>query len=696
MKISYSWLKELVPTRLSSRAMANALNESAFDTELTADPNVFEVKLPPNRVCDASGHLGFAKEVSRIAGKPIAYPDASFRASRARAQNHIGVKVDAKNLCRRYTAAYIENVSVGKSPAWMQKRLTECGVRPINAVVDITNYVMLEYGQPLHAFDADKLAQDKQGKAAIIVRRAHKGERITTLEDKSYELAGFELLICDAKDALAVAGIKGGRKAEIDRRTKRIIVESANFDPISVRQTSRALGIRTDASVRFENDLDPNLTEAALRRVCNLVESICSGSAAKGFVDVYPVKMKPIELIVSLEQASRLIGVQISAKTAEAAFALFCDSVKKQKSGTYVLTVNTMRRDIARAEDVVEEIARFIGYDAIPEQTVSEPVRPARIDERMEEKWLFQDIAVKLGFDEVMNYSLIEENDKQAFGIAPDSFVRVTVPVSGKYTYLRPGLLAGLLKNVRDNNRYFPSMKLFEIGRVYRKHERPDERMKTIVPEERSQLGLVLYGAKTDDKARREQFLDLKGYLEAMFKAIGISESEWRFETIIGDERWNGYEPSEFARIVVSGIQVGMIGNIAFWLYHDGYGVDMPVSFCEIEMDALYALRAKKYYDPLPRFPDALRDISVLVNPDSTASEIESIIQNAGSRFLYKAELFDVFVGSMPPSAGRKSMSFHLRFRSSERTLTEGEINKDMDLIEQALKQDEKAAARIR
>ena len=555
MRFSYPWLKEFVNLGMSSRDFANALNETAFDTELTNDPNVLEVKLPPNRVCDASGHLGLAKEASRIAKKPVRMPNELFAQSATRASDKVSVRVADKDLCRRYVAAYIEEVRVKQSPLWMQKHLKECGVRPINAVVDITNYVMLEYGQPLHAFDADKLAKDAQGRAAIIVRRAKRGERITTLEDKSYELAGSELLICDSTGALAVAGIKGGRRAEIDGHTRRIVVESANFDPVSVRKTSRALGIRTDASVRFENDMDPNLTAAALRRVCNLVEAICNGSVAKGFVDIYPKKTKPARIAVSLDRASRIIGIPVDAKTAEAAFVPFCDSIKKQANGRYVLTVNTVRRDIVLEEDAIEEIARSIGYDAIVSETVSEPVHPAILDERMQAKWLFQDALVNLGFDETMNYSLIEEKDKDVFVFdktKDDPFIEVTKSVSGKYSFLRPGLLAGMLKNVRDNAHTYPQLKLFEIGRVYRKRERIDQKSPEIIPDEATRLGLMLYG----EKDSRKQFLGLKGYVESMLAAIGVSGSNLVFART---QPMAAYESGEIAIFSVSGKPVGVI-----------------------------------------------------------------------------------------------------------------------------------------
>lgn len=681
MKFSYPWIKEFVNPGMSARDFANALNESAFDTELTSDSDVLEVKLPPNRVCDASGHLGLAKEAGRIAKKPVRMPNELFAQSATRASDMVSVRIADTELCRRYTAAYIEEVRVKQSPLWMQKRLKECGVRPINAVVDITNYVMLEYGQPLHAFDADKLAKDAQGKVAITVRKAKKSESITTLEDKSYELAGSELLICDQDGGLAVAGIKGGRKAEIDKHTTRIVVESANFDPVSVRKTSRALGIRTDASVRFENDMDPNLTEAALRRVCNLVEAVCNGSVAKGFVDVYPRKTKPIKLAVSLDLASRLIGIEVDAKTAEAAFALFCDSVKKQGKGKYVLTVNTMRRDVMLPEDAIEEIARYIGYDAIQSKTVSEPVHPAILDERMQAKWLFQDALVNLGFDETMNYSLIEDRDKQTFGLPDNVFIKVTKSVSGKYQFLRPGLLAGMLKNVRDNAHAYPQLQLFEIGRVYAKRERADQKSPETIPDEATRLGMMLYGAKDS----RKQFLDLKGYVEAMFLQLDISGDQQRFNRYKLPHP--GYTPDESAEISISGKNVGIIGTVSA-SENIRYGIDLPIAFCEIEMDALYALREKKYYEPLPRFPDALRDISMFVPMDLETANIRSIIKNAASEQLCDVALFDLFA-----KQGEKSMSFHLVFRSSEHTLTEEEINKEMTAIEQALKN---AGARIR
>jgi phenylalanyl-tRNA synthetase beta chain len=332
MRFSYEWLKNIVGFNQSLNEVVDLLNRYSFDTEPAGKTSI-EVKLPPNRIGDASGHLGLAKEVAVVLGKTIDLPKMTYRAASFKTSDFLSVEIKNKNRCPRYLAMYAELNRVGRSPKWMQKRMQDCGLRPINAVVDIMNYVMLEYGQPLHAFDFDKLDRGQAGKKQIIVRLAQKGEMIATIEDKTYKLVGTELLICDSKQPLAIAGIKGGKDAEIDFQTKKIVVEAANFDPIGIRQAARSLGIRTDASARFENGVDPNLAGKAMQRVCALLQEICGAKVAKNGVDIYPVKKLPKKLIVSLTAIEKILGMKVSAKQAETIFKSFCVSSKKIYGG---------------------------------------------------------------------------------------------------------------------------------------------------------------------------------------------------------------------------------------------------------------------------------------------------------------------------------------------------------------------------
>jgi len=312
MKVFYPWIKELTGIKQDSRELAEVLNQFVFDPELTANPQVLEVKVQANRVADASGHLGFSQEVARILKTKVREPKVVYKKSSVTAKDKLEVLLKDSKLCRRYSAAYLENAKIGASPKWLQEKLLACGLRPINAAVDVMNYVMLEYGQPLHAFDFDKL-HPAGAKAQIIVRRAKPGEKITSLEDKHYDLNGTELLICDLEQPLALAGIKGGKVAEISKSTKRIVIEAANFEPVSIRLTAKRLGLKTDASLRFSHNLSPELCPLGMIRALSLLKEI-AGAKIYEPIDVYPKKQTKEDIGLDLKKINRIIGAELNLK----------------------------------------------------------------------------------------------------------------------------------------------------------------------------------------------------------------------------------------------------------------------------------------------------------------------------------------------------------------------------------------------
>ena len=665
----------------SSRELAEALNRFAFDTELTENPEVLEVKVQSNRVSDASGHIGFSEEVARILKTKIARSKPVFKKSPISIEPKLAVTVADKKLCRRYLAAYCEDLKINVSPKWMQQRLAACGLRPINAVVDILNYVMLEYGQPLHAFDYDKLGKAKN-QAQIIVRRGKVGEKITSLEDKSYKLIGTELLICDNQQPLALAGIKGGKAVEIHKNTKRIVIEAANFEPVAIRLTAKQLGLKTDASWRFENDLSPELAQVALERSCQLVQEICGGAVAKNFIDIYPGKERPRIVRVTKSEIEKILGVVVPLKEFERILGTFSEKVQKEKGGVYKLIVLPQRRDIRLREDVAEEVMRLYGCDKIPATQPLAAVRIPQFDVSAATAEFFQDNLVKLGFNETLNYSLISEAETKVFRFAPQVIVRVANPASELYSYLRPGLLVGLLRNLKLNLKFSAGMKIFEIGKVFSKRNHGNE----YIPKEQMQLELVAAGlpacagkpAQAGGKDGQQQFFELKGAVENLLAQCGLTQEDYEFKK----EDLLPYAKGESASLILRSAlssqaggktQIGVLGNLDSRILSQ-YGIDCPVAHAELGFEFL-PVKPRKF-TPFSKYPFVTRDLSVFVPSATTIGEVENFIRSGASKLLVGLEVFDVFEKS-----GKSSLSFHLVFGSMVRTLTDTEVQVEMKKI---------------
>lgn len=651
MKYSYQWLKDLVGFQQGVREIADVFNRFVFDTEVSGKN--LEIKIQPNRVGDASGHFGVAKELGFVLKKTVRFPKTSYAVSAFKTSDFVELEVGEKNLCRRYTALYAKLPQLGKTPVWLKRRLMACGLRPINAVVDIMNYVMLEIGQPLHAFDFEKLAKTGAGKAKIIVRSSKKGETITTLEDKTYNLTGKELLICDLSGPLAVAGIKGGQRAEIDQKTRAIVVEAANFDAVSIRMTSRNLGIKTDASWRFENFLDPNLTMAAMQRAANLLQEIGAVEIADNFVDFYPKKTLPQNLKLSLAEIEKIIGFPVSPAAAEKIFRTFSANVKKISPDGYVLTVETGRQDIVLKEDVAEEVARLVGYDKIPAIPVAELVKAPQGNYEIELKQRVQDELVKFGFDEVMNYSLVKESDLSGFGSDKDSFIKVTKSVSGDYSYLRVNTAVGLLKNISENAKRLDRFKIFEIGHVFSQGQG--------LPKENIELGLAIFGNGNVEN----QFLELKGCLESLFERTGFGK------VVFKKQKDNvGYEYLTFS---LGNDELGYLINTQKYLL-DKYDIKGPVAYAKISFDLLLSKNVPaRQYQAVNKLPEVKRDLSFFLDKKI---EYSAITDKINSPLLENFELFDIFEKN-----GKKSFSFHFYFRVKGRTLIDKEVDEEMKKI---------------
>ena len=485
MVFSYNWLQSFFKKKLPKpKKLAEILSGHSFEVEEVRPVSsllsnrakktdidwILDIDVLPNRAGDCFSHSGIARECAALLNYKLENPDSGAKENKAsKTKNFVSVEVKHKFACPRYTARLITDVKINPSPKWIQERLKICGLRPINNVVDIANYVMLETGQPLHAFDSEKLEGGK-----IIVRFAKNGERIITLDDEKYELDDEVLVIADSERPIAIAGIKGGKVPEIDKKTKIIVLESANFDNRIVRRGSKRIDLKTDASLRFEHGLDPNLTESAINRAAFLIQKIAGGRVSQGLVDVYPKKTFPKKIKLDLDYVNNLLGIKISEKEIknilqQLEFKISNTRHKKENSKNLLVEVPVFRTDISIQEDLIEEIGRIYGYQKIKADfPVSSLIPPKRnLDIFWEDA--IKNILREAGFSEVYNYSFFGEKEAKTFGWSEDELIEIENPVSVEQKYLRASLIPNLLGNVVKNLKNFNEIRIFELGKIFKK-----------------------------------------------------------------------------------------------------------------------------------------------------------------------------------------------------------------------------------
>ena len=678
MKFSYNWLKEYLPKLPAPQKLADELTLKSFEVEKiekVKNDVVLDINLPPNRFADSSGHLGLAKEISAVLNIPLKLPKFDLIEDKnEKASNFVQIKIQNKNDCLRYSSRVIFDVKVKESPKWLKERLESCGIQSINNVVDATNYIMLLTGQPLHAFDYDKLTGNKI--KTIVVRRAKDKEKITTLDEKTFELNPNILLIADLKNPLAIAGIKGGKIAEIDNNTKRIILESANFEPALIRKASKQLGLTTDASLRFERTLSPILTEEALNYVASLIQKLASGRILKGIVDVFPQKISKKVLGFNFEKFYHFLGFSIDKKTIENYFKrLGFKIVKKDKDNLFV-EIPFQRIDIERFEDLAEEILRLYDYNKAPAFPPIGLVKPINISENIIFRNKVKDVLRSCGLDEIRTYSFVSKNDLENFGINPQNAVELENPISNDFGFLQPTLLINLIKTVNLNLKFFDEVRIFEIDKAFQKAP--------VKPAEEWRIAIALANKNKKDD---ELFFELKGIIETLAEANNCPDIEF-LETPI---KW--FVKNRSAKIEYDNVELGYIGQITPALTHK-YSEGFSIVVCELDLEKLLKLSEEEYeFTPLPKYPAVIRDISILVDWDVKLSEILNVIYESEPKILFDVDLFDVYEGENLPE-NKKSLSFHLIFQTDDHTLTSEEVGKSLEKIISNLK--EKFNAEIR
>ncbi|WP_106766615.1 phenylalanine--tRNA ligase subunit beta [Paenibacillus faecalis] len=638
---------------------------------LGLDDQVLELDLTPNR-SDCLSMIGTAYEVSAILGREITLPKPEKEMIEVsdQASKHISVAIEAKEQCPYYAARYITGVKVGTSPLWMQNRLMAAGVRPINNIVDITNYVMLEYGQPLHAFDADQL---KDG--SVLVRMAKAGETMTTLDGQKRNLEPHMMVITAGGQPVALAGVMGGLDSEVTDNTVNIFLESAKFDSGTVRKASRQLGLRSEASSRFEKGVDPARVIPALNRAAALLAKYAGGTVHQGIVDAGSAVAEPKVIRLSLDKLNFYLGTDLSLLEIKAIFARLQFACRDVDTCLIEVEVPSRRGDIQLDVDLIEEIARIYGYDNIPTTAIEGPTTRGALTKSQAIRRGIRRLLTHAGWQEVLGYSFIHPQQSETFTSLGSGrkAVKLAMPMSEDRAVLRTSLIPQLLDiAVYNINRKHPDLALFEIGNVFH----TDEDTLTKQPLERPVLGLLLTGQRGNRQWNVQpepvDFFDLKGALETVFELLGLEEEQITYEADQPESLHPGRSASVYVRNNGEKVKVGTLGQVHPQLQQDNDLEDTYVA--EILLDSLYELaNGRIQYRDLPRFPAMERDLAIVVDEAVEAGSLIGVIREHAGDLLHHVQVFDVFTGSKL-GEGKKSVAISLTYRHQGRTLTDEEV----------------------
>ena len=621
---------------------------------------VFEYEVTSNRV-DCFSVVGIAREAAATFGKEFHPPVATPTGNDEDASDYIKVTVKNTDLCPRYCARVVKNIKIGPSPEWMQRRLASVGIRPINNLVDITNYVMEEYGQPMHAYDLDTI-EDRE----IIVRTAAKGEKFTTLDGQERQMDESVLMICDGRKSIGIAGIMGGENSMITDDVHTMLFEAACFDGTNIRKSSKKVGLRTDASGKFEKGLDPNNAQAAIDRACQLVEEMEAGEVVGGMVDVYAEKREPVRITFQPDEINVLLGTDISAEDMLGYFEKIGLSYEKE---TNEVVIPTFRQDLLRTADLAEEVARFFGYDNIPTTLPSGESTMGKLPFKLRVEDIAKEIAEFCGFSQGMTYSFESPKVFDKLQIPEDSELRRVVeimnPLGEDYSIMRTLPLNGMLSSLATNyNRRNKNVRLYELANVYLPKELPLKEL----PEERMQFTLGMYGDG--------DFYSMKGVVEEFLEKAGLHEKE-SYDPA-GNRPY--LHPGRQANILYAGNVIGYLGEVHPDVA-DAYGIGERAYIAVLDMPEVtkYATFDRKYTG-IAKYPAVTRDISMVMPKEILAGQVEEVIEAKGGAYLESYALFDVYEGAQI-KAGYKSLAYSIVFRAKDKTLEDAEVTEAMERI---------------
>ncbi|MBS2969951.1 phenylalanine--tRNA ligase subunit beta [Metabacillus sp. KIGAM252] len=647
--------------------------------QLNLDDEVLELGLTPNR-SDALSMLGVAYEVAAILNREVKLPEISYETEGEKTSDYISVNIEAKQENPHYTAAVVRNVTVAPSPLWMQTRLMAAGIRPHNNVVDITNYVLIEYGQPLHAFDYDRF-----GSKEVVIRMAKKGEKLLTLDDKERQLKEDQLVITNGKVPVALAGVMGGADSEVKEDTVNVLLESAYFDGQTVRRASKDHGLRSEASARFEKGVAPERVIDAARRAVQLLVQYAGGEAAEGFAEVKHHAPEPKTILISEEKINSVLGMSISEEEIKSILARLGFAVEAHEEELAV-TVPTRRGDITLEEDIVEEVARLYGYDNIPSTLPLFRSTPGKLTEYQAKRRKVRKYLEGAGLLQAITYSLTSKEKAIQFALKETEITRLSLPMSEDRSVLRQSLLPHLLEVLNHNlSRQMDQASVFETGSVFLTKGKDEQ------PVEKEHLAGAITGLWEQHQWQGERkpldFFVVKGILDGLFSELGLLE-QVEYKAASRD----GLHPGRTAELYINGVLAGAVGQL-----HPSIQKEMDLSetyvFELMLEDLLEQEIGEIQYTVIPRYPSITRDIALVVDKEVPAGEMLSVIKAAGGTLLKEAVIFDLYEGERMEE-GKKSVAFSILYLDPERTLTDEEVTKTHEKVLNAVSEKFGAALR--
>lgn len=613
---------------------------------------VVEFEITNNRP-DCLSMIGIAREAAATLGLKLKYPEINVSENDEHLSDYVNIEVRNGDLCPRYTARVVKNVKIQASPGWMQDRLLKAGVRPINNIVDITNYVMLEMGQPMHAFDLEKLAGRK-----IIVRNAVAGEEITTLDEIERKLDESMLVIADQDRAIAIAGIMGSSNSEIDENTKTLVFEGATFEQVNVRLSSKRLGLRTEASSRFEKGVDSELAIKALERACDLVQILGAGEIVGGKLDIYSKPKQSRQISFDTDRARSFIGADISTEKMKE----YLEALEFTVDSNFTVTIPTFRNDVEGQADIIEEITRIYGYENIPSKLMDTTFTQGGKSYKQKLIDRAKDVLAAQGLFEVFTYSFVSPGVFNKINLKAENPLRNAIklinPLGEDQSIMRTTIIPNIMEVIaRNYNRKIEAGQFFELSKVYLTEALP----LTDLADERDLLTLGMYG--------NVDFFDIKGIVENLMEEFNIKNYR------ILSSNHDSFHPGRTAELIINNKRIGWLGEVHPDVL-DNYGMSNRVYVAELNFDEIILQsKADIKYRALPKYPAVSRDIAVVVDEEITAGQIEEIIRNKGGKTVEDVKLFDIYRGSQIEK-GYKSMAYAITYRSDEKTLTEEEISK--------------------
>lgn len=667
MRISVDWLNEFVKLDLPVSDLVKLLAMIGLVVESVEEINndiVLEIETYANRP-DTLGHLGIAREISAFLGLPLVKKTWPIIEFEKRTEDLIGVEILEELLCPRYCGLVVKDVSVGPSPDWLRQRIEAMGLKPINNVVDVTNYVLFATGQPIHAFDFSKIEGSR-----ILIRKAKKGEQLCDLEGRMLNLNPDMLVIADASKPVAIAGVIGGEASAITSSTTEVFIESACFDPVSIRMTAKKLGISTESSYRFERGTDISFPPEAARMVASLLAQM-GGLVSSGLIDVYPRPSKVKQVTLRRPRVSALLGCEVESEFIEKTLTNLGFSLKSKSKESWLVEVPSFRVDIDREADLVEEIARFYGYDRIP--SVVAPAKHFELpaNKKREKIRRLKTILLNQGFDEVINFSFANPEFEKVIGSQLKA-IELQNPISQKASFLRTTLLSGLLETVSWNlNRGLDGVYIFEAGNIYYQEED--------VFKEEIRLALAATGLFSEGgwwgSPEEADFFKLKGAIEAMFEFLRYVPFE--FEAA----EQPAYERNVCLEVLYKGQPLGYLGMIRREIAAH-FSIDQPVYAAELDLAGLLEKQPKPFqFAAVPKFPAITRDLSILIDKKISYQEVLAVLKKLNQPYLETIELQDRFSGA-PIPADKVSMTFRFRYRNPLRTLQSEEVDKiERDIV---------------